>query len=202
MGEQKHQAPHTQHKFDDIDKWVDLFEDPERSAWQKPEKVVKNLILGPGDVIADIGAGTGYFTRLFAAAVSPDGKALGLDVEPSMVNYMKEDARKLNLENYLPRLVKPGDPELKPQSVDVVFICNTLHHIEDRVNYLKRLSKSLKPDGRIVIVDFYKRSLPVGPSPAIKLAEDEVIREFKEAGYHLKRSLDFLPYQYFLEFAL
>lgn len=201
-GEQKHHVPHTQHKFDDIEKWAARFEDPERAEWQKPEEVLKHLNLRAGDVIADIGAGTGYFTRRFAEAVGPRGKALGLDIEPAMVEYMKEDARKLNLDNYVARLVKPGDPDLSPQSVNVIFMCNTLHHIEDRVTYLRRLSKNLKPDGRIVIVDYYKRPLRVGPSPAIKLAKDQVIREFQEAGYRLKRSPDFLPYQYFLEFGL
>lgn len=202
IGEQKHHVPHTRHTFDDIDKWAARFEDPERAQWQKPEEVVRNLMLKPGDVIADIGAGTGYFTRRFAEAVGRRGKAFGLDIEPAMVEYMREDARKLNLENYVPRLVKSGDPELNPQSVNVIFMCNTLHHIEDRVKYLSRLLKSLKPNGRVVIVDYYKRTLPVGPSPAIKLARDEVIREFQEAGYRLKRSLDFLEYQYFLEFSL
>lgn len=202
VGKQKHGAPHTQHRFDDIEKWVALFEDPDRAQWQKPEEVVKNLSLKDGYVIADIGAGTGYFTRRFAEAVRPHGTALGLDIEPAMVEYMREDARKLNLDNYVSRRIKPDNPELSPKSVDVIFVCNTLHHIEDRVAYLRRLSTSLKPGGRVVIVDFYKRPLPVGPSPRMKLSRDDVITEFEEAGYRLKQTRDFLPYQYFLEFSL
>ncbi|HJZ23755.1 MAG TPA: hypothetical protein VJ201_04815, partial [Candidatus Babeliales bacterium] len=81
--------------------------------------------------------------------------------------------------------------------------CNTYHHIEDRVNYLKKLTGALKSNGRIVIVDFYKKPLPVGPqSVAHKISEEDVKKEFKKAGYRLTRSLDFLPYQYYLEFAL
>lgn len=198
----RHDVPHTQHRFDDIEKWVALFEDPERAQWQKPGEVVQKLSLQAGDVIADIGAGTGYFTRLFAKAVGPQGTAFGLDIEPSMVTYMEKDARQLGLDNYVPRLIKPDDAELSPQSVNVIFMCNTLHHLEDRISYLTRLSQSLKPGGRIVIVDFYKKPLPVGPAPHMKLSRDDVITEFEKAGYRLQRSLDFLPYQYFLVFSL
>ena len=202
-GEEKHHKSHSQQRFNEIQKWVDIFEDPARAEWQKPEEVVKKLELKPGGTVADIGAGTGYFTRLFAAAVGPGGKAIGLDIEPSMVDYMKEDAKKQGLTNYEAKIVKPDDAGLPSKSVDVIFICNTYHHIEDRVNYLKKLTGALKPNGRIVIVDFYKKPMPVGPqSVAHKISEDEVKKEFKQAGYRLKKSLDFLPYQYYLEFSL
>ena len=202
-GEEKHHTSHSQQRFNEIQKWVDIFEDPARAEWQKPEEVVKKLELKPGGTVADIGAGTGYFTRLFAIAVGHKGKAIGLDIEPAMVEYMKEDAKKQGLTNYEARVVKPDDAGLPLKSVDVVFICNTYHHIEDRINYLKRLSKALKPNGRVVIVDFYKKPMPVGPqSVAHKISEEEIKREFKKAGYRLTKSLDFLPYQYYLEFSL
>ncbi len=203
FSQQVKEIPPSQQRFDDIEFWVKAFEDPERDKWQKPDEVVKNLHLNLGDVVADIGAGTGYFTRRLAVAVGSSGKALGLDIEPAMIKYMEEDAKKLNLKNYIARLVKPDDPELEPHSVDVVFICDTYHHIENRVDYLKRLSKSLKKNGRVIIVDFYKKPLPVGP-PSInhKLSETTVLEEFQQAGYRLKRSLDLIPYQYFLEFEL
>jgi len=201
--EKHHQTSLSQQRFNEIQKWVDIFEDPERAGWQKPEEVVKKLELKPGDTVADIGAGTGYFTRLFAVAVGPEGKAIGLDIEPSMVDYMKEDARKRGLKNYEALVIKPDDAGLPSQSVHVIFICNTYHHIEDRVNYLKKLTGTLKPNGRIVIVDFYKKPMPVGPqSVAHKISEEDVKKEFKKAGYRLTKSLDFLPYQYYLEFSL
>jgi ubiquinone/menaquinone biosynthesis C-methylase UbiE len=193
---------HKHHSFDDMERWITIFEDPKRRKWQKPEEVVKTLNLRSGDVVADIGAGTGYFTRLFASAVGTGGKALGLDTERAMVDYMRKDAEKLKLKNYIARLVKPDDTGLGNNSVDVIFICNTLHHIDNRVNYLKKLSGNLKHKGRIVIVDFYKRDLPVGPPTDMKLRKNEVINEFRNAGYRLIRSHDFLPYQYFLEFGL
>jgi len=202
-GEEKHHKSHSQQRFNEIQKWVDIFEDPARAEWQKPEEVVKKLELKPGGTVADIGAGTGYFTRLFAIAVGHKGKAIGLDIEPAMVEYMKEDAKKQWLTNYEARVVKPDDTGLPSKSVDVIFICNTYHHIEDRVNYLKKLTGALKSNGRIVIVDFYKKPLPVGPqSVAHKISEEDVKKEFKKAGYRLTKSLDFLPYQYYLEFSL
>lgn len=152
-------------------------------------------------MIADIGAGTGYFMRRFALAVGPQGKALGLEIEASMVEHMRQEARRLNLTNYEARLVKLDDPGLPPQSVDVIFLSNTYHHINDRVNYFRKFSKSLKLNGRIVIVDFYRKPLPVGPRPLEqKVSEETIIKELGQAGYRLIRSLNFLPYQYFLEF--
>lgn len=191
--------PATQQRFSDIDKWVKLFEDPERDEWQKPAEVVKTMRLKPGDVVADIGAGTGYFTRLFAVAVGPEGKAIGLDIEQSMVDYMKEDARKMGLNNYEARVVKTDDPEIPASSVDVIFLCNTYHHIADRTKYFKNVAASLKPDGRIVIVDFYKNA-NFGPPRDHKLAKEVVMKEMEDAGFHLLRSHQVLKHQYFLEY--
>ncbi len=200
-----HQVDDAHHGFSDSDVglWGQMLEGAERDQWQKPDEVIKHLNLKPGDVIADIGAGTGYFTRRFALAVGPQGRALGLDIETSMVEHMKQDARKLNLTNYEARLVKPDGPGLEQQSVDVIFLSATYHHINNRVDYFRKLSKSLKPNGRVVIVDFYHKALPVGPQALEdKVSEETIIKELGQAGYRLIRSLDFLPYQYFLEFGV
>jgi arsenite methyltransferase len=206
---QEYQHPHEppkgaahDHRFNDIDQAVKMFESAERDAWQKPDEVVTQLQLRSGDVVADIGAGTGYFTRRFAAAVGPTGQALGLDVEPTMVAYMNADAQKRGLTNYSARQVQRHDAQLAPQSVDVIFICDTYHHMQDRVSYARLLAQALKPGGRVVVVDFQKRPLPLGPPMEWKLAPEAVTEEFRQAGFQLARSLDFLPYQYFLEFTL
>lgn len=188
------------HGFSDVTHWAQVFESPQRTKWQKPTKVVNALKLKPGEIVIDIGAGTGYFTRRFAKAVAPSGEALGLDIEPAMIDYMKADAKKQGMKNYHARLVKADDPELAPHSADVVFFCDTLHHVDDRVAYFRKLSLALKPGGRVIVIDFDKKPLPVGPPPEHKLTREEVVAEFNTAGYRLARDHDFLPYQYFLEF--
>jgi ubiquinone/menaquinone biosynthesis C-methylase UbiE len=194
----KHE-PATQQRFSDIDKWVRMFEDPERVKWSKPAEVVKAMGLENGDVVADIGAGTGYFTRLFAMAVAPQGMAIGLDIEESMVKYMKDDAKKLGLNNYDAKVIPTDDAGLAANSVDVIFLSNTYHHISNRVDYFKAVAKGLKKDGRVVIVDFYKDS-KIGPPRDHKLAKVITLKEMNEAGYRLVKTHNILEHQYFLEF--
>ena len=158
-------------------------QDYERDDWQKPEEVVKSLNLDPGDVIADIGAGDGYFTRRFAEAVSPGGQAMGLEVSSWKVESMRRDAENLGLDSYLAMLVETDDPGFEPRSVDVVFLCNAYHHLDDRVDYFKKVSGGLKKDGRVVIVDFYNKRMEVGPPPSHTLSREVVLEEMSKNGY-------------------
>jgi ubiquinone/menaquinone biosynthesis C-methylase UbiE len=187
------------HEFQDAKYWAKIFESPARAKWQKPDDIVKALDLKPGQTVVDIGAGTGYFTRSFAKVVGPSGEALGLDIEPGMIDYMKADAKKLGLKNYEARVVKPDEPGLASHSTDVVFFCDVLHHVDNRVAYLKKIAPALKPDGRVAVVDF-KDTAPFGPPASMRITREHMIDEFSQAGYHLAREHDFLPYQYFLEF--
>lgn len=171
-----------------------------RDRWQKPDEILKAMDLKPGMVVVDIGAGDGYFTRRFALVVGPDGKAIGVEIDSSKVREMTEDAKERGLSNYEARLVKADDPQLAPRSADVIFLCNTYHHIEGRVPYFARVKSALKPGGRLLILDFKKTRAGTREEP--RYTKEEVTEELTEAGYKLVKEFDVeLSRQYFLEFA-
>ena len=173
--------------------YAKVLEDPSRDEWQKPHDVVMALDLKPTETIADIGAGTGYFARRFALHA---GKVYAVDIDAKLLDIVRMDAP-ANLQTVL---AAPDDPRLPQRSIDTIFLCDVLHHIENRPAYYSRLAKVLKPGGRIVVVDFFKKELPVGPPPSMKLSDAEVVAEFKAAGFTLSKRLDILPYQYYLFF--
>jgi ubiquinone/menaquinone biosynthesis C-methylase UbiE len=189
------------HSFEDVAKWVEVFDDPGRDAWQKPDEVLHVLGVSPGMTVADLGAGTGYFSVRLAKAVGDKGRVLAIDVEPKLVNYMKERAAKANLAQLVPVLTDADDPKLPTKGVDLVLIVDTWHHIDDRLHYLAKLAAGLKAGGRVAVVDFKKGDFPVGPPDAHKLTADAVTAEFLSAGWTLAKQWDELPYQYVLVFS-
>ena len=197
-GHDDHATVH--HAFDDPERWAKIFDDPSRAAWQKPDEVVAALELKPGMTAADLGAGTGYFTAGLSRAVGEKGVVLSIDPEPQMVEYLGKRAHREGLANVVPVLALYEDPFLPPGRVDRVLIVDTYHHIDDRQAYFRRLGANLAPGGRVAIVDFHKRPLPVGPPPEAKLEREVVVAEMQKAGFRLAAEPTFLPYQYFLVF--
>ncbi|MCX7632218.1 MAG: class I SAM-dependent methyltransferase [Turneriella sp.] len=180
-----------------------ILESPDRQRWQMPERVIAELKLKKGDVVADIGAGTGYFARRFAEKVAPNGLSIGFDVNPALVEFMQRDAVARGLSNYQARLIASHNPALEKNYYDLIFFCNTYQHLENRVEYFKSLAESLKPKGRIVVIDFIrleKTDEESGEVPENLVDKKTVVREFRQAGFKLRRDLRFLPSQYFLEF--
>jgi len=151
-------------------------------------------------VIADIGSATGYFPVRFAR-VANLGQVYGIDIEPTLVDYLNHRAKKENLTNLVSILGEPGNPRI-PEKTDLVFLCNTYHHIHDRGVYFEKLKRVLKPGGHLVIVDFKKGDLPMGPPDEQKLAPGVVLRELKDVGYRQVPHTLKLPYQYVLVFEL
>ena len=192
------QSPHThQHSFGGAEKWAKVFDDPERDAWQKPHEVIQALALKPDAIVADIGAGTGYFSVRFANML-PNGRVYGIDTEPDMVKHLAKRAQEARLGNVTAVLGAPDDPRL-PEKADLIILVDVYHHVGERERYFRALQKSLKPGGRVAVIDF-RMSSPVGPPKSARIAPERVKSEFQRAGYVLAREHGFLPNQYFLVF--
>jgi SAM-dependent methyltransferase len=185
------------HSFENADAWARQFDDPNRDAWQKPDEVLDALRLTPTAVVADLGAGTGYFSVRLAKRV-PKGRVFAVDIEPAMLQYLGERAHREHLSALQP-VRASADAANLPEPVDLVLIVDTYHHIENRPAYFARLSGSLRPNGRLAIIDF-KRDAPDGPPVESRLAPETVIAELEAAGYRLVGTHAFLPRQYFLVF--
>ena len=196
------QVAHQQHPPQSTDACIQALEDPGRDEWQRPDDVVDRLGLRQGDEVADLGAGSGYFTMRLAHAVGPAGKVYAADVDPKMLDYITQRAQKEQLDNIQTILADPNDPKLGSRSVDMIFICDTLHHIANRSKYYPLLVRALRPGGRLVNIDFQKRKLPVGPPEEMKIDKKACIKEIEAAGFHFVEEPDILKYQYFLVFEL
>jgi ubiquinone/menaquinone biosynthesis C-methylase UbiE len=194
--------PAMQHRHDDPAAYIASLEDPARDAYQKPDEVMKALALKPGEVVADIGSGSGYFTLRFARAVGETGRVYAVDISPDMVRYVNRRVRDAGIQNVASVLADPDDPLLPKASVDRVVIVDTWHHVEDQAKYLERLKRVLRPGGQVVHIDFQKRELPLGPPLAMKIARDDLVKQMEGAGFRLAAEHTFLPYQYFLVFTL
>lgn len=192
------QSPAThQHSFSGAEQWAHVFDDPSRDEWQKPHEVIQALALKPDAIVADIGSGTGYFAVRFANMV-PQGRVYGVDIEPDMVKYLSERAKREKRDNVVAIAGSPDDPRL-PEKADLILMVDVFHHIEDRAAYFRKLQASLKPGGRIAIIDFRLDSAD-GPPKDARIAPERVIGELKGAGYALATQYRFLPNQYFLVF--
>jgi ubiquinone/menaquinone biosynthesis C-methylase UbiE len=177
--------------------YVARLDDPGRAKWQLPDRVVAALKLKKGGTAAEIGSGTGQFTIRMAKKVGGDGRVYAIDVEPRMLELLAERAAAAKAWGIVGLLAPEGNG-LPPEPVDAVLMVNVLHHLHARAEYLRALATRLKPGGRIAIVDFHDRELPVGPPPDHKLARADAIAAIEGAGLRILREEKFLPYQYFL----
>ena len=188
---------HMQHRFDDPERFAKSFDDPQRDTWQMPDRVIEALGLGFDSAVADIGAGTGYFTLRLAKAV-PKGTVYAVDVEPAMLEFLRQRARTEHASNIVTVQAAASSPNLRTP-VDVILIVNTYHHLPRRVTYFGELKRSLNTGGRVAIVDYHKDA-PGGPPPEFRFDAAQIIDEMRRAGYRLDARHDFLPRQHFLVF--
>lgn len=176
------------------------YEGVNRDQWQQPDKVIAALALKVGDRVADLGAGSGYFTFRLAQAVGAQGVVYAVDVDDDMIAWVQKKAQERRAANVRAVQAKNDDPQL-PDNVDLIFTANTYHHIDDRVAYFRSLQKYLRPGGRVAIIDFDRRAAWLDrlwthytPSAFIK-------SDMHQAGYALRQEFDFLERQSFSIFA-
>ena len=178
-------------------------EDPQRAAWQKPDQVLAALKLRRGERVADVGAGTGYFSIPIAKAVGPTGRVYAVDVARQMIEYICERARREKLDHIVPILAPSNNPSLPEGGVDTILIANTYHHLDDRASYLALLDQALADGGRMVIIDYVpkpRQERGHGPPWEMQIPRRQVDAELAAAGFVPAKVHDFLPEQYFVEY--
>jgi len=176
-------------------------ESEKRSAWQKPEKVINALDLSPTAVIADIGAGGGYFTKRFADHLGPSARIYAVDVQDIMIERLQERVTTEKLENVEVIKAPFDDPTLPDDTCDLVFFSSVYKEIQDRPAYMQKVRKALKPEGRVAILEYRVHELAPGPPRNMRLSPKQITEEMEAAGFHLVEEHDFLPRENFLIFA-
>ena len=207
MDQPAHQGPggtaaapdHHEHRFENPADWAKSFDDPARDEWQMPTRVIDALQLTPGMKVADIGAGTGYFTmRLAKAPAAPT--VFAVDIEKAMVEHVLQRAMHDGLKNVVGVLADADRTNL-PEPVDLVLIVDTYHHIPNRVAFFTALKGRLKPGARLAIIDF-RKGAPAGPPEQFRFTPEQISAELGQAGFGLQASHDFLPRQMFLVYGV
>lgn len=170
-----------------------------RDRWQQPDVVIQSLSLQPGNQVADLGAGGGYFTFRLADAVGPTGKVYAVDIDKGNLEYIAKQAAKRGYRNIETILAKPDDPLLPATGVDLIFTCNTYHHLTERTAYFQSATRYLKPGGRVAIIDL------AGKSWIFRILghwtpKETSQREMEAAGYSLQKDFNFLDRQMFQVF--
>lgn len=187
----------------EYENWVSVFENPGREVYAKRHAIVEALQLQPGLRVADIGAGTGFYTRLFAEQVGTSGKVYAIDISRDFIRAILDQAQQQGLANIEGIVNDARSIELPASSIDLAFICDTYHHFEYPRTILASIHQAIRPGGRLVIIDFRKQS---GLSSAwvmshVRANEAEVIKEIESAGFKLTDRSDLLKTNYFLTFS-
>jgi arsenite methyltransferase len=177
-----------------------LLDAPDRDLWQRPDQIMDAMGIADASIVADIGAGSGWFTIRLARRVGPQGLVYAEDVQQEMINAISRRVGREGLANVRPVLGLKNDPRLRLNAFDAILVVDAYHEVEDRVAMLSSLARALKPQGRIGVVDFKLDGTGPGPAPEERVSPDVVVKDAKEAGLRLIRNEAFLPFQYFLIF--
>lgn len=175
-------------------------ESPKRDQWQKPEEVLNALRVSEGEVVADIGAGGGYFTEKFSRRVGARGHVYATDVQEVMIRKLLKRVKQRPLNNVTVVRGEFDDPRLAADSCHLVFFSSVYKEITHRVAYMQRVRQALKANGRVAILEYRMDVNDPGPPKEYRLPERQVIAELEAAGYRLAQRFDFLPREYFMVF--
>jgi precorrin-6B methylase 2/mono/diheme cytochrome c family protein len=181
---------------------VAFFNRPERNAEERSDALVQALEIRAGARVADIGAGTGYFTWRLAERAGPTGKVIAVDIQQRMLDLAAETVKQHGLGNVDYVLGRESDPRLPERSLDMVFIAYSYHEFSQPETIMDAIRRSLKPGGRLVIVEYAKESQLAPASSLHKMSFDEIRNEIEPMGFDLERILDFLPMQHGLIFTV
>lgn len=185
--------------FEAVEKYIAFLERADRATWQKPDEVVKALGFKGSETVFDLGAGSGYFSFRFAKAL-PQGKVIAADTEAEMIRHIHHRATDEEVGNLEVKLIQPADPAI-PVGVDLVFVCDVLHHVPDRPAWLGKVVAAMEKDARLALIEFKEGDLPEGPPEAMKIPRARILEAVTKAGLALDREHpDLLPYQVFLVF--
>lgn len=182
--------------------FLGLLEGPDRDAWQRPDQIMDALQIGENSVVADVGAGGGWFTVRLARQVGPNGRVYAEDIQPAMVAAIERRMAREGRRNVITKRGTADDPQLPARTMDVVLIVDAYHEIEHPVALLKNVGTSLKPNGVVAIVNFKKDGGGPGPSMEERVDPEQVVADARAAGLELRKRDDFLRYQYMLTFGV
>ena len=185
--------------------YVWVLERDERDDFQKPDEVMEALAFRPGETVADVGAGTGYFTVRIARAVGPEGRVLAHDISPEMLGFLERRLEAEQLENVELKQVERDDAMLPEGKINTIIMVDTIHYIKERTAYVERLREALTPGGRFVIIDYRVKPFeerPWGPPPEQQIPKEQLNSEIEAAGFKRSADHDFLPEQYFMVYEM
>jgi len=205
MAQEKSVKPGINDSFEspDVPKFIERFEREGRDVFDHQKEILAALQLKVGMKIADVGAGTGLFTRLMSRAVNPCGKIYAVDISEEFTSHIQKTAKEERLTNIETVVCKPDSIELTPNSVDLVFICDTYHHFEYPYKTMRSIHKALKPRGEVVLIDFQRIE---GVSDDwilghVRAGQEVFTKEILDSGFvQIDEKLDLLDESYFVRF--
>jgi len=175
---------------------------PERIQEEDPDRMLAALDVKKGSVVVDIGAGVGYHVWRLAEIVGPTGKVIGEDIQEEMIRLMKKNIDDRKLRNVELILGTPTDPKLPANSVDLILMVDVYHEFSAPGTMMGHVRNALKPNGRVVLVEFRKEDPNVPIQPLHKMSVQDVRSELEPLGFKFQQSLEFLPWQHIIIFTV